>query len=351
MGNTDRDSLVRAYKTEWTLRERFRETIVIIIKDILKSIDIKAIESRTKKEKDFLLKIDRQDKDYANPLADITDITGIRVVVEYKEEAQRAAKLLRESLYIDEQNSWSDRYGSTESNFGYSAIHIVACIPESLARQYLCQQISEKKFEIQIRTHLEHAWASKSRSLIYDKDIPKEYKRAFNRLAALLEIAEESFDILRTKISNLPTSAVQQPDTATTLTSDDIINLLSDIPPLSSIINILADTGLKVSDSARKEYTQAIAEVLMRQGARTKDEAEQLIADNATPIAKACILYMNATRMKSFPKDSLIVAGLAIVGNGDITPEQYSAGWHDRWRDGFLKASKELKEWREGNQI
>ena len=128
-----------------------------------------------------------------------------------------------------------------------------------------------------------------------------------------------------------------------------MIEILTTRPPINTVIKLLAETGLKVSDSARKNFAQAIVEILTRQGAKSKEEAEEYIGNNATAVATACRLYMKATEMSSFPKDSLLVAALAIVGNGSIAPEDYASKWDDRWKNGFLAATKKFVEWREAN--
>ena len=345
----DSITLKKAFKREWSLRDKFRKQFEDVVRDLLCGIDIIIIDSRTKTEDSFFAKAVRAGKNYSDPIGEITDFTGVRVVVEYKDEARRAAKLLSDNLRIDDKNSWLERSDATESDFGYSAIHLIACITEELADKHSCQVILDKKFEIQIRTNLEHAWATKSRHLLYDKDVPREYRRAFNRLAALLEIAEESFATLRDKIQTIPRVSATCSKSNLTISADDVIQLLTTRPPIATVVRLLADSGLKVSDSSRKDYAQAIADVLMRQGARSKEEAEEMIGNNAPAVATACKMYMEATKMSSFPKDSLIVAALAIVNNGPIAPEEYSSGWGERWKNGFLKASLDFKQWREAN--
>ena len=58
--------------------------------------------------------------------------------------------------------------------------------------------------EIQMRTLLQHAWANMSHDTGYktNVEIPKKYIRNMNRLAGMLELADEQFSLIRTEITN-----------------------------------------------------------------------------------------------------------------------------------------------------
>ena len=61
------------------------------------------------------------------------------------------------------------------------------------------KKFSGIKFEIQIRTVLQHAWSAISHKLEYKtvNDVPKKMRRQLFRISALLEIGDQEFSSLR----------------------------------------------------------------------------------------------------------------------------------------------------------
>ena len=65
-------------------------------------IDVIQIEGRTKSVDSFVEKISRKGKKYANPLVDMTDLVGLRIITYYREDVTRIGAVLKGEFLIDE---------------------------------------------------------------------------------------------------------------------------------------------------------------------------------------------------------------------------------------------------------
>ncbi len=342
-------TLESKYQKVFSVRKRFEGDIENIIKGIISAGGHKAkgITSRTKEVPSFIAKANKPKqegtgKKYKNPLLQITDITGIRVIFEYKDDARKAADSLRSKLIIDSDNCRDTAFEYGESEFGYSAIHLVCSITKEIEEEYSCQAIQGWKFEVQIRTELEDAWARKSRDFFYDKSIDTQHKRELNRLAALLEIADKEFIELRDKVGRpIDATVGNMGSDQDTMSVEDTLSIIKDDPSVEEIISRLAQDGLKINDTVRDEHMHAISMIFSRQGAQSKEKAKRILKDSAKNIAYAGKLFMKAAGRQSHNRDTLFIPALAITGNGDIQPEDYCIDWYDSVKKAFITAAQQ----------
>jgi putative GTP pyrophosphokinase len=168
---------------------------------------------RVKSVDSYLGKISR--KTYKDPLKEIKDLIGIRIVVDKLSDIKPVIKTLRKEFVIDEENSEDNlekllNKGDSEG-FGYRSYHLVAkASPKRLAqRDY--KELVGRWFEIQVRTRAEDAWAAVSHDSIYksEESVPKSLKRKFARIAALLETADIELDEVHTASQKLFDKAVR----------------------------------------------------------------------------------------------------------------------------------------------
>ena len=153
------------------------------------------VQSRAKTVSSYAEKVWRKPK-YLNPLVQITDLCGARVITETPEEVAAICDFIRRSFVIDEANSLDARTRLRTEEFGYQSIHYVVELGNGLlAREGRAKLLQGLKAEIQVRTLLQHAWASISHDRIYKSqfNVPEHWKRELARVAALLEHADSSF--------------------------------------------------------------------------------------------------------------------------------------------------------------
>jgi GTP pyrophosphokinase len=191
------------YRTQYPSFDIFTKRLQQLLETILKSsnINFHLVESRTKSVESFCEKVKRKQDKYINPLKEITDICATRIIVYYIDDLDKVEKVLRENLLIDEANSYYAKNNMTDNEFGYLSSHFVISLKEDRSKLPEWSPYKEQKMEIQVRTVLQHSWASISHELEYKKnyEIPSILKRKLYRLASLIELADEEFQEAREK--------------------------------------------------------------------------------------------------------------------------------------------------------
>lgn len=159
-----------------------------------------AIEHRVKTEKSLAGKLELKGDKYST-LADITDILGARIICFFSDEVDKIAEIVQDNFDIDWENSVDKRAIIKPDAFGYLSLHYICSLP--MDSEYP-DEICGKKFEIQIRTNLQHTWAVINHDLGYKTKfgVPRRVTRNFSRIASILEIADEQFVQIRDDIAD-----------------------------------------------------------------------------------------------------------------------------------------------------
>ena len=153
---------------------------------------VSGIEFRVKGEESLIGKLELKGAKY-HSLGDITDIIGLRVITFYTDDVDKVASAIERMFKIDWENSVDKRKLHETDSFGYLSLH------------YVCSEGRfPYRFEIQMRTVLQHAWANMNHDTGYKSgvDIPKRYVRNMSRLAGLLELVDEEFSRIRVELAD-----------------------------------------------------------------------------------------------------------------------------------------------------
>ena len=161
---------------------------------------VMGIEHRVKGEKSLEGKL-YKNGDWYQKLDDLTDILGARVICYFGDDVDKFGKLVESAFTIDWENSSDKRALLKADTFGYLSLHYICSLPEDKGYP---EELCGKRFEIQIRTMLQHAWSAINHDLGYKSKfgVPREVTREFARLAGLMEIADDEFIRVRDTMNN-----------------------------------------------------------------------------------------------------------------------------------------------------
>lgn len=197
--------ILEEYRALKPMFEKMKDVVIRTLKESLRTnnIYVTALEARVKEEKSLAGKLELKGQKYMF-LSDITDILGARVITFYSDEVDKISALVDTMFDVDWENSVDKRKIHDLDSFGYNSLHYICRIPKSLYQNPEFPELNEYRFELQMRTAMQHVWATMYHDTGYKSgvEIPREYIRNLNRLAGMLELADEQFSIIRTNIND-----------------------------------------------------------------------------------------------------------------------------------------------------
>ena len=178
------------------------------------------VQARSKATASFAEKCIRKYGQYKDPVHDLTDLCGARIISLSAEEADSICAFIKRYCIVNEDKSEDKIELLDTSEFGYRSVHFIVKIDESMLHDLEPPLTDEEKSwlqkvnegpdgtvhhrfaEIQVRSLLQHVWADTVHDRLYKTKvkIPAEYAREASRLAAQLESIEDAFSDLRRNI-------------------------------------------------------------------------------------------------------------------------------------------------------
>lgn len=198
-----RHSLCR-YRTLRPKYEGLAAFLVQVFENMAKRLQIYPIVSgRAKSLESLAGKIGRPGKQYGDdPLADITDLCGVRVIAHTTSDIDLLCAEVERAFVIDVPNSGDKSESLRLREFGYLSRHFIVQLKPDWPYGTGAVPDSEwlpLKAELQLRTLAQHVWADVYHDLGYKNEftLPKRWDRAFGRAAAMLEECDRVFEDVR----------------------------------------------------------------------------------------------------------------------------------------------------------
>ena len=159
-----------------------------------------SIQYRIKTQDSFLAKCDNPK--YTDPVNEITDVCGLRVITYTNKDVSRICEIIEQNFSVDKKNSINKAEQMHTNEVGYLSIHYIVGLSPSRKRLPEYRPYANIRFEIQVRTLLQHAWAEieHDRSYKFSGELPAELKRRFYLVAGSLELMDREFDRLSEEI-------------------------------------------------------------------------------------------------------------------------------------------------------
>jgi len=206
----ERADLVRAAVADFAAGhadlEAATQEYVALVQGLLDDAGINylSVTGRAKSVASFAAKAQREldgDPAFPDPLSDIADLVGLRVVTYlHRDVAAVAEPLADEFTVIDDRDLGKET--ASQGRFGYASRHVQIGVPET--GHSVSDVLRGRSAQVQVRTVLQHAWAEFEHATRYKGSIPaadvSDLDRRFTLAAGLLELADREFAAIHERL-------------------------------------------------------------------------------------------------------------------------------------------------------
>ena len=197
--------------------DRYAALVVTLLDDA--GINYLSVTGRAKSVASFAAKADRSGSDgrpvFADPLAEITDQIGVRVITYLRSDVAAVADVLGDQLAVLDDRDMG-RETANEGRFGYASRHLLVRLDTDRQSPSTYDGLQGRRAQIQVRTILQHAWAEFEHAIRYKGTIPEEHApdldRRFTLAAGLLELADREFSLIRDRVQASVADQRPEPD-------------------------------------------------------------------------------------------------------------------------------------------
>ena len=292
------EMILDEYRDKLPVFNRIKDILLANLRKSLdeKNIIVAGLETRIKTEKSLTGKLELKGYKYRT-LDDITDILGARIITFFSDEVDIISALVERMFEIDWENSVDKRKMLEIDRFGYMSLHYICRIPKSMCDDPAMPEINQVRFEIQMRSALQHVWANMQHDMGYksDVEIPVEYQRNMSRLAGMLELADEQFSRIRKEITDYRRnvqSLVASGNFDEVPLNGDTFRSYCELKPLQRLADKIATINqAELYDDSLMPYYN----VLVHMGMKTIGDVERLRIENSEAAYQLALLQLAGT--------------------------------------------------------
>ncbi|WP_439937034.1 GTP pyrophosphokinase [Nocardia sp. N13] len=297
---------VRAYAARQPQLAAATAGYVTLIRTLLDDagIDYLSVTGRTKSVASFAAKANRVEGAgllYPDPLEQITDQIGVRVITYVHSDVAAVAELLADELTVLDDRDLGEETARS-GRFGYASRHLLVQVPDDEPAGH--EELAGERASVQVRTVLQHAWAEFEHDIRYKGNVPEDaaadLDRRFTLAAGLIELADREFATIRERIQ------AAAPGSPTEAEADHIVG--------QELATFLAghysDAGWSHTD-----HYDWIADLLAQLGIDTIDD----LADLLTSVDADAVIRRMGYRYPAGAVRRLDDALLAIFGEQYVT--------------------------------
>ncbi|MBA2695507.1 MAG: DUF429 domain-containing protein [Actinobacteria bacterium] len=232
-------------------------------------INYLSVTGRTKSVASFAGKANRRVDGrlaFADPMREITDQIGVRVITYVHSDVAAVADLLADQLRVLDDRDMGQETAQ-EGRFGYASRHVLVSLDPARQEAGEHADLREHTASVQVRTVLQHAWAEFEHDIRYKGTIPAEQApdldRRFTLAAGLLELADREFSTIRDRLQASMTGQRPEADADPRISAQDLASFLS---------GRFADAGW-----SRTEHYAWVSGLLLELGITSLDELGRLL--------------------------------------------------------------------------
>ncbi len=197
---------INKYKKQRPIYKEFSKILKQILKNLVRGTSSEfIIQDRVKTISSFANKLFNPDKNYSDPISEISDLCGMRIILPNINEMNGVCDLIRGNFLYD---VISNEESFEAVSLGHLQTYIIQLIPGLKLYRRLELEIPDYFFdlkaEIQIRTYLSHGWAANQHKIFskYKFKVPKPYEQELNRVKSLVSIEDNALNNITKKMQD-----------------------------------------------------------------------------------------------------------------------------------------------------